>query len=101
MSNAAQLAFLSKLDATAFPPQSIFIFTCNSTDGLEPRFLSRTRQIAFPSHGMSEEIAELLARVWRSEAGEAEAPNFASIVKDSRNNVRDALMRVETELLAA
>jgi hypothetical protein len=50
---------------------------------------------------MSEEIAELLARVWRSEAGEAEAPNFASIVKDSRNNVRDALMRVETELLAA
>jgi len=44
MSNAAQLHFLSKLDATAFPPQTIFVFTCNATDGLEPRFLSRTRQ---------------------------------------------------------
>jgi replication-associated recombination protein RarA len=36
MSNAAQLHFLSKLDATAFPPQTIFVFTCNATDGLEP-----------------------------------------------------------------
>lgn len=42
MSNAAQLHFLSKLDATAFPPQTIFVFTCNTTDGLEPRFLSHT-----------------------------------------------------------
>jgi DNA polymerase III delta prime subunit len=30
MSNAAQLALLSKLDATAFPPNTIFIFTCNA-----------------------------------------------------------------------
>src|SRR3990172_8790061 len=30
MSNAAQLAFLSRLDSTAFPPSTIFIFTCNS-----------------------------------------------------------------------
>jgi DNA polymerase III delta prime subunit len=35
MSNAAQLQFLSKLDATAFPPQTIFVFTCNAIDGLE------------------------------------------------------------------
>ena len=51
MSNAAQLHFLSKLDATAFPPQTIFVFTCNTTDGLEARFLSRTRQIEFSSYG--------------------------------------------------
>lgn len=38
MSKAAQLALLSKLDATAFPPSTIFIFTCNATDGLEDRF---------------------------------------------------------------
>jgi len=101
MSNAAQLAFLSKLDATAFPPATIFVFTCNATDGLEPRFLSRTRQIPFQSHGMSDEIASLLARVWQSEVGEAEPPNFAAITKDSRNNVRDALMRLETEALCA
>ncbi len=49
MTNAAQLALLSKLDATAFPPNTIFIFTCNSTDGLEPRFLSRCRVIEFSS----------------------------------------------------
>ncbi len=40
MTPAAQLALLSKLDATAFPPNTVFIITCNSTDGLEPRFLS-------------------------------------------------------------
>jgi replication-associated recombination protein RarA len=51
MSAAAQLQFLSKLDATAFPPQTIFVFTCNSIEGLEARFLSRTRQIEFSSYG--------------------------------------------------
>jgi replication-associated recombination protein RarA len=55
MSAAAQLHFLSKLDATAFPPYTIFVFTCNTTDGLEARFLSRTRQIEFrSSRGSSE-----------------------------------------------
>ena len=29
------------------------------------------------------------------------APNFARLVKDSNNNVREALMRLETELLLA
>jgi len=37
MSKAAQLHLLSKLDATAFPPNTIFIFTANATDGLEDR----------------------------------------------------------------
>src|ERR1700685_2832715 len=60
MSNAAQLHFLSKLDATAFPPQTIFVFTCNTTDGLEARFLSRTRQIEFFSYGIANEVARLL-----------------------------------------
>jgi hypothetical protein len=32
MSYPAQLAFLSKLDATAFPPSTIFVFTYNATD---------------------------------------------------------------------
>lgn len=100
MSNAAQLHFLSKLDATAFPPQTIFVFTCNSTDGLEPRFLSRTRQIEFSSYGLANEAAKLLETIWNREASGASAPNFARIVKDSANNVRDALMTIETELLA-
>src|SRR5437588_10179298 len=52
MSDAAQLALLSKLDATAFPPQTIFVFTCNATDRLEKRFLSRCRVLEFSSYGM-------------------------------------------------
>jgi replication-associated recombination protein RarA len=101
MSNAAQLHFLSKLDATAFPPQTIFVFTCNATDGLETRFLSRTRQIEFSSYGMGSEAIRLLESIWEREAKGASAPNFARIVKESSNNVRDALMTLETELLAS
>jgi DNA polymerase-3 subunit gamma/tau len=100
MSPAAQLHFLSKLDATAFPPQTIFVFTCNATDGLEPRFLSRTRQIEFSSYGLAGDATKLLESIWQSEASGADAPNFARIIKDSANNVRDALMFLETELLA-
>jgi replication-associated recombination protein RarA len=100
MTPAAQLHFLSKLDATAFPPQTIFVFTCNGTEGLEPRFLSRTRQIDFSNYGMACEAARLLEAIWQREANGAAAPNFARIVKESSNNVRDALMCLETELLA-
>lgn len=101
-STASQLHFLSKLDGTAMPPQTIFIFTCNTTDGLEPRFLSRTRQIDFSSHGMAEPGAELLDRIFTREAPTAtDKPNFLKIMREARNNVRDALMNLETELLAA
>ena len=100
MSNAAKLHFLSKLDATAFPPQTIFIFTCNSTEGLESRFLSRTPQIEFSSYGMASDATRLLESIWLREASGSPAPNFARIVKESANNVRDALMCLETELLA-
>ena len=100
MSSAAQLQFLSKLDATAFPPQTIFIFTCNTTEGLEARFLSRTRQIEFSSYGIASEATRLLETIWLREANCARAPNFARIVKESSNNIRDALMCLEIELLA-
>lgn len=72
MTPAAQLALLSKLDATAFPPNTVFVFTCNSTDGLEPRFLSRCRVIEFSSYGMASEIASYLDRVWHAEGGKRE-----------------------------
>jgi replication-associated recombination protein RarA len=100
MTPAAQLSLLSKLDATDAPPQTIWIFTCNATDGLEPRFLSRTRQIEFSSYGLANEAARLLESIWQREANGASAPNFARIVKQSSNNLRDALMCLETELLA-
>jgi replication factor C small subunit len=100
MSNAAQLHFLSKLDATAFPPQTIFVFTSNATDGLEARFLSRTRQIEFSSYGLAAEATRLLENIWQRETNGASAPNCARIVKESSNNIRDALMFLETELLS-
>lgn len=102
MSYPAQLGFLSKLDATAFPPNTIFVFTCNATDSLEGRFLSRCRTVEFSSYGMANEIAGLLADVWdRETESPIQRPNFARIVKDSCNNVRDALMNLEIELMGA
>jgi replication-associated recombination protein RarA len=101
MTNAAQISLLSKLDATNFPPNTIFIFTCNGTDRLEARFLSRLRTVEFSSYGIAKEAATLLSRIWDVEAGDAPAPNFARIVKDSNNNIRECLMRLETELMAA
>jgi DNA polymerase III delta prime subunit len=100
MTPAAQLALLSKLDATAFPPNTIFIFTCNSTDGLEARFLSRCRVIEFSSYGMAGEIAVYLDTVWHAEGGNGNAPDLTRLAKESRNNVRDALMKLEVELMA-
>jgi replication-associated recombination protein RarA len=102
MTSAAQISLLSKLDATNFPPNTIFIFTCNSSDGLEPRFLSRLRTVEFSSYGIAKDAADLLARIWDKEApAGALAPNFARIVKESNNNVRESLMKLETELLMA
>jgi replication-associated recombination protein RarA len=100
MTSSAQLALLSKLDATDAPPNTIWVFTCNTTDGLEPRFLSRTRKIEFSSYGLATDAARLLESVWEREAPGVPSPNFARIVRESANNLRDALMCLETELLA-
>ena len=101
MSMAAQLSFLSKLDGTAFPPQTVFIFTANATDKLQDRFLSRCMVLQFQSHGMAKEAANLLERIWIAEAGDtAERPNFLRMVQDGKNNVRDAVNSLQVELLA-
>lgn len=102
MTNAAQVSLLSKLDATNFPPNTVFIFTANGTDRLEPRFLSRLRTVEFSSYGIATDAAALLERVWSCEApAGAKVPNFARIVKESNNNIRESLMKLETELLLA
>ncbi len=102
MSYPAQLAFLSLLDSTGFPPNTIFIFTGNDTANLEARFMSRVRLLEFSSYGISKDVTELLQRVWmRETANPVETPNFARIVKDSANNVRGALMALETEIMCS
>lgn len=85
MSNAAQLHFLSKLDATAFPTQTFFAFTWNSTDGLG-RACSPVYGIEFSSYGLGSEAPRLLEFIWQREAGGASAPNFVRIVKESANS---------------
>jgi replication-associated recombination protein RarA len=103
MSYPAQLAFLSLLDETAFPPNTVFIFTGNRVDNLESRFMSRVRLLEFSSYGIASSVSELLQRVWNSETqGKAGlGPNFQRIVKESANNVRAALMTLETEIMCA
>jgi putative ATPase len=98
MSRAAQLAFLSKLDTTAAPPDTIFIFTANDTTLLADRFLSRCRVIKFEPPA-AEPIAELLQRVWQAET-DAPAPDFEVIITESKFNIRECLMRLEIELIA-
>jgi replication-associated recombination protein RarA len=101
MSTAAQLSFLSKLDGTAFPPQTLFVFTANDTARLQDRFLSRCMVLPFSSQGLAKPTAELLERIWTHEAGETgEKPNFLRMVQDSKNNVRDAVNSLQVELLA-
>lgn len=101
MTEAAQISLLSKLDATNPAPNTIWIATCNSTERLERRFLSRFHEVEFKSYGMSSDATTLLQRVWNAEAPGVTPPNLARIVKDSNNNVREALMRLETEIMAS
>ncbi len=101
MTEGAQLALLSKLDSTAAPPQTIWVFTCNDTKGLEPRFLSRCMVVEFSSYGMAGEIATFLDRVWHAEGGNGNCPDLTRLAKETRNNVRDCLNRLEVDLLGA
>jgi replication-associated recombination protein RarA len=100
MTPAAQLYLLSKLDSTGQMPNTIWVFTCNSIDRLQDRFLSRVKQIEFSSYGLAADTAALLQRIW-DENTAAAAPNFARIVKESNNNVRESLMKLELELMLA
>jgi replication-associated recombination protein RarA len=107
VTEGAQLALLSKLDATAFPPNTVFFFTANWSDAeshtiaLEPRFLSRCRVLEFSKHGIAPGAANLLREIFQKEAPGMPEPNYARIVKESNNNVRDALMNLELAILAA
>jgi replication-associated recombination protein RarA len=99
MSDAAQKFLLSKLDSSEPVPNTIWIFTCNGTDRLEARFLSRCRVLEFSSYGLNGSLVELLRRVWQAESNGAPEPNFSKLSQG--NNVRESLMRLELELMGA
>ena len=98
MTDKAQLALLSKLDATGMRDNCIFIFTCNATDRLESRFLSRCRVLEFSSYGLNGNLVELLRRIWVAESNGAAEPNWKTLT--AGNNVRECLHRLELELMA-
>lgn len=100
MTAPAQVAFLSLLDATGFPDNTIFIFTCNSVEKLEDRFLSRMKVIEFNGSIYAKEFGDLMYDVWFAEAPTwATAPLMHKIIAESRNNVRAALNEIELELM--
>jgi len=98
MSPEAQNAWLSILDSTNRPARTIFIFTANSTEALKDRFVSRNRVVKFSTYGIAKDAIDLLARVWEHETGNASAPNFARIVKESNNNIRASLQVLESHI---
>jgi hypothetical protein len=60
----------------------------------------RFKVLEFSSYGLAEQIAGYLDKVWHEEGGNGNAPDLVRLAKDSRNNARDCLMRLEVELLA-
>ncbi|MGB7152607.1 MAG: AAA family ATPase, partial [Candidatus Acidiferrales bacterium] len=101
MSDAAQKYLLSKLDSSEPVPNTIWIFTCNATDRLEARFLSRCRVLEFSSYGLNGNLVVLLRRIWQAESSGASEPNLERLSRESHNNVRESLMRLELELMSA
>jgi len=97
----AQHAFLSKLDTTEAPPQTVFFFTANQLGTLEDRLISRCRVLKFDSTDMEADTVSLMARIWLTEGlGEFKAPDYKRLFRDAGGNVRSALMALELEMLA-
>ena len=103
-SKAAQNAMLSYLDGTNPVPLTTWIFTCNSIERLEDRFVSRCRLMRFSTYGIQAEAAALLERIWESETelrgigSDVPRPVFARIIKEQNGNIRAALQVLEDKL---
>lgn len=98
MTGAAQLDLLSRMDSTAWPPTTIFIFTANGTSLLERRFLSRCKVVEFTAPNGA--LPKYLAKVYKREGGnDGDAVDFEKIAEQCAHNVRDALGQVEMELM--
>lgn len=98
MTPAAQNSLLSKLDETARPPKTIFIFTANSTSALEGRFLSRCRVLDFTNESLEGELEAYLSKIYKREGGRFPV-KFEELAKLSNYNVRDALTKLEMEIM--
>ena len=104
MTAQAQVAFLSLLDH--IPDNVVIIFTCNETERLESRFLSRCAVVKFSNYGLNGEGSRFLEKIWDAEYQapvgklfEDARPDFKRILKDARNNLRTGLMELEKQLM--
>jgi len=98
---AAQIALLSKTDSVDRPLQTIFVLTSNEDlRALEPRLRSRMKILIFDNEGLVEELPAFLAKIAVKE-GFKRKLDFARIARDCEYNVRDALNRLETEIMGA
>lgn len=111
MTEKAQLQLLSRMDGTAklratwghgytvgeIPPV-IYIFTCNSMANFESRFPGRCMVIPFEPIPQAA-IAKYLAKIWKRERGREGLPlEWFHEIADGLG-VRDALNRLDVELL--
>lgn len=96
MSKAARDYLLTPLDK--LPPLTVVVFTCNSVEPFEGRFLSRSMVLDFSNYGIQKDAAAMLAEVWEKETPGVTGPDFGRVVKDARGNIRAALKSLEWEL---
>jgi ATPase family associated with various cellular activities (AAA) len=99
MTNAAQDAFLSRLDGTAPVPYTVFVFTANDTERLAERFISRCRKVVFAREQPTAAVIAHLRRIWRLEAPGKPEPDLAGIVRECHCNIRESMMKLELALL--
>lgn len=99
MTPQAQIAFLSILDA--IPQNVVIIFTCNNTERFEDRFLSRLVPVKFSNYGLNGAGAAFLKTIWNAECPGAPDLDYYRVMKNNKNNIRAALMELESEMLSA
>lgn len=99
MTDAAQVNWLSILDGTQMPPQTVVMFTSNSTARLESRFLSRCRVINFSARKNIADSAVFLRTIWELEST-APPPDFTALLERHGGNVRSSLNDLEMELVS-
>ena len=96
---AAQVAWLSTLDSTRMPQDTVFVFTSNNIEKLEERFVSRCKVLTFDKPTAAE-LAEFLMDVWSRET-DAPIPDLTAVIEAAKGSVRTALNGLEVKLLVA
>lgn len=98
ITQAAQKSLVSKMDSTNPPPKTIFILTANTKETIEPKLLTRLTEISFTEESVEDELPDYLAKIYKKEGGRHPL-DFAAISKLCKYNVRDALLKLQVELL--